>query len=69
MVLPDDVLGGVKGAPGRPNPAPKVLHWANISSLIRPNAAGSRLPGAPGNRGWRPDGPNPGKFEFPEAPK
>ena len=69
MVLPTDVLGGVRGAPGRPKPGkPKVLHWANMSSLKRPSAAGSRPAGAPGKRGCRPPGlPSPGKF--PVAPK
>ena len=63
---PPELVGGVKGAPGRPSP-PKgpcsmdLLHWASMSSFMS-KAAGSRGPVAPGNKGCLKGPASPGKL-------
>ena len=63
-----ELVGGVKGAPGRPRP-PKgpcsmdLRHWLSTSSFMfmSPRAAGSKPPMPAGMRGCRRGPPKPGK--------
>ena len=65
------LVGGVKGAPGRPRPpsgpcSMDLRHCANISSFMMERAAGSRAPvEAPGNKGCLKGPPSPGKLVGP----
>lgn len=66
-----ELVGGVKGAPGKPNPprgpcSSDRFHCASISSL-NPSAAGSNAPAGPGNSGCLKGPPRPGKLAGPVA--
>ena len=68
-----ELVGGVRGDPGRPRPprgpcSMDRLHWLSTSSFmfdINPRAVGSKPPIAPGIRGCLRGPPRPGKLAGP----
>ena len=72
-----ELVGGVRGDPGRPRPprgpcSMDRLHWLSTSSFmldINPRAVGSKPPIAPGIRGCLRGPPNPGKLAGPPRRK